>query len=173
MELQQPSWSRANSMTQSFSLRDAVPGDEALVLGFVRELAEYEKLLHEVHATEADFSAALFGPRPAIGALIVEQDGAPVGFAVWYFAFSTFHGARTLYVEDVFVRPALRGGGIGRAIFRHLAQHAVAQGCRRMAWMVLDWNAPSIGFYRGLGAQPVEGWTTYGLEGAALAALAD
>jgi len=159
-------------MTQSFSLRDAVPGDAGLVLRFVRELAEYEKLLHEVHASEADFSAALFGPHPAIAALIVEKAGAPIGCAVWYYAFSTFNGARTLYVEDVYVQPAHRGGGIGRAVFRDLARRAVAEGCRRMAWAVLDWNAPSFAFYRGLGAKPVVGWTTYGLDEPAMAALA-
>jgi GNAT superfamily N-acetyltransferase len=158
--------------TESFALRDASPGDETLILGFVRELAEYEKLLHEVRATENRLRAALFGPRPYAEALIVEKAGEAVGFSLWHFTFSTFEGMPTLYVEDVFVRQPHRGGGIGRAVFAHLARRALAQGCERMDWAVLDWNAPAIEFYRTIGAKPVRGWTLQRLTGAALAALA-
>ena len=154
------------------ALRPAVPGDEALVLHFVRALAEYEKLLHEVQADEADFRRLLFGTPARAEALIAERAGRPVGFALWYYSVSTFDGRPKLYVEDVFVEPAARGGGIGRSIFAHLARRALAQGCGRMEWSVLDWNAPSIAFYRSIGALPREGWTLQRLGGAALQALA-
>lgn len=159
-------------MPEAFTLRDAVPGDEAIVLRFVRELAEYEKLLHEVRATEAQFRAALFGPRPDIFGLIAEHAGGPVGFALWFTTFSTFNGSRSAYVEDVYVRPAQRGFGIGKALFRAVARWALANGCERMEWSVLDWNAPAIAFYRSIGAQPMDEWTVQRLEGAALTALA-
>jgi GNAT superfamily N-acetyltransferase len=110
-------------------------------------------------------------PRRA-EALIAEWDGRPVGFAVWYYSFSTFLGRPSLYVEDVFVEPAMRGKGIGKAVFAHLARRALAEGCGRMEWSVLDWNAPSIAFYRSLGAKPREGWTLQQLTGDALSALA-
>ena len=159
-------------MTQVFILRDARPGDEALLLRFIRELAEYEKLLHEVRATEAGLGATLFGPRPFAEALVVEKAGTPVGFALWFFTVSTFNGAPSLYVEDVYVQQAHRGGGIGRAIFADLARRALAHGCHRMDWSVLDWNEPAIRFYRSIGAQPVLGWTVQRLTGEALAKLA-
>ena len=159
-------------MDPNFSLRDAVPGDEGLVLRFVRELAEYEHLLHEVKATEAHFFRAMFGPRPQLFGLVAEHDGAPVGFALWFYAFSTFSGTPSLYVEDVYVRAEHRGGGIGRALFADLARRALAEGCERMEWSVLDWNAPSIEFYRRIGAEPVRGWTVQRLTGPALSALA-
>lgn len=159
-------------MTAAYLLRNAVPGDEALLLRFVRELAEYENLLHEVRATEAGLAATLFGPRPFAEALVVEKGGAAVGFALWFHTVSTFNGAPSLYVEDVYVRAAHRGGGIGRAIFADLARRALAQGCQRMDWSVLDWNAPAIAFYRSLGAEPVRGWTVQRLAGAALEKLA-
>jgi len=159
-------------MTPAFRLRDGRPGDEALLLRFIRELADYEKLLHEVRATEADLAKLLFGPRPYAEALIVEKAGEPVGFAVWFYAVSTFDGCPSLYVEDVYVRPEHRGGGIGRAIFAELARRAVAQGCLRMDWSVLDWNEPAKNFYRRIGAEAVRGWTVQRLTGAALAALA-
>lgn len=156
----------------SIVFRGAVPGDEALILRFIRELAEYEKMLHHVQATEAGLGLYLFGPKPRCEALIIEKDGEAVGFSLWHYTFSTFAGAPTLYVEDVYVREAHRGGGIGRAVFRHLAGVALAQGCKRMDWAVLDWNAPAIAFYRSIGAKPIEGWTGQRLTGEALAALA-
>ncbi len=154
------------------TFRDAAPGDEALVARFVRHLAEYEKLLHEAVASEADFAAALFGTPPRCHALFAEQDGETVGFALWFYNFSTFLGRHGLYVEDVFVLPERRGSGIGRAIFGELARRAVAEGCGRMNWSVLDWNENAIGFYRSIGAQPLDEWTTQRLSGPALAALA-
>jgi GNAT superfamily N-acetyltransferase len=153
-------------------LRDATEADLLLVLHFVRALAEYEKLLPEVRATEADFHRLLFGEPRRAEALIAEWEGAPSGFALWFYSVSTFDGRPKLYVEDVFVNPDRRGRGIGRAIFAELARRALAAGCCRMEWSVLDWNAPSIAFYRGIGAVPQEGWTLQRLGGAALGALA-
>ena len=153
-------------------LRDAVPEDLDLVLHFIRALAEYEKLAHEVKADAATLGRFLFGEPRRAEALIAEWDGRPVGFAVWYYSFSTFLGRPSLYVEDVFVAPTMRGRGIGKAVFAHLAARALAQGCGRMEWSVLDWNAPSIAFYRSIGAKPREGWTLQQLTGDALSALA-
>jgi GNAT superfamily N-acetyltransferase len=153
-------------------IRVATPDDVPTVLRFVRALAEYEQLAHEVRATEADFRAALFGPSPRAHALLAERDGAAIGAAVWFYDFSTFEGRPGLFVEDVFVEPAHRGAGVGRAIFAWLARRALQEGCSRMNWSVLDWNAPSIAFYRGIGAVAQDGWTTQRLSGDALAALA-
>ncbi|HEX4262390.1 MAG TPA: GNAT family N-acetyltransferase [Acetobacteraceae bacterium] len=153
-------------------IRVATPDDVPTVLRFVRALAEYERLAHEVRATEADFRAALFGPSPRAHALLAERDGAAIGAAVWFYDFSTFEGRPGLFVEDVFVEPAHRGAGVGRAIFAWLARRALQEGCSRMNWSVLDWNAPSIAFYRGIGAVAQDGWTTQRLSGDALAALA-
>lgn len=156
----------------SLTLRDATPADVPLVLRLIRALADYEKLLHEVQATEADVRRLLFGDPPRAWALVAEWEGEPVGFALWYYSVSTFLGRPSLYVEDVYVDPAQRNRGIGRAIFAELARRAVAEGCGRMEWSVLDWNAPSIAFYRSIGARPREGWTLQQLTGPALAALA-
>lgn len=156
----------------ALSLRDATPADVPLVLRLVRALAEYERLLHEVTATEEDVRRLLFGAPPRAWALIAEWDGAPVGFALWCYAVSTFVGRPSVYVEDVFVEPAHRGRGIGRRIFAELARRALAEGCGRMEWSVLDWNEPSIAFYRSIGARPREGWTLQQLTGPALTALA-
>lgn len=153
-------------------LRDAGREDLHVVLQFIRALAEYERLAHEVRADEATLERFLFDEPRRAEALIAELAGAPVGFAVWYYSFSTFLGRPSLYVEDVFVNPDARGKGIGKAIFAHLAARALAQGCGRMEWSVLDWNAPSIAFYRSLGARPREGWTLQQLTGEALRALA-
>jgi GNAT superfamily N-acetyltransferase len=154
------------------TLRDARPGDEALILRFIRELAEYEKLLDEVRASQEMLAAALFGPAPKAEALLAEVATEPVGFALWHYTFSTFEGTASLYVEDVYVRAEHRGSGVGFAIFRNLARRALAQGCQRMGWSVLDWNAPAIAFYQRIGAEPVRGWTLQRLTGDALAALA-
>jgi GNAT superfamily N-acetyltransferase len=153
-------------------LRDAGPRDVPLVARFVRDLAEYERLGHFAIGTEAQFATLLFGDPPRAHALIAERDGEPVGFALWYFAVSTFAARTKLYVEDVFVAPHARGRGIGRAIFVEMARRAVALDCVTMEWSVLDWNAPSIAFYRSIGATPHEGWTTQRLSGEALHALA-
>ncbi len=159
-------------MPAALRLRDAVPGDEGLVLHFVRALADYEKLLHEVTATEEHFRRLLFEAPRRAEALIAEWEGRPVGLALWFYSVSTFDGEPRLYLEDIFVEPALRGRGIGRAIFGELARRALAAGCGRMEWSVLDWNAPSIAFYRSIGALPREGWTLQRLSGTALQALA-
>lgn len=155
-----------------FVLRDAMPGDAAIVAHFVKVLAEYEKLGHEVMAGEAEFDAALFGDPPRAYAMLAEVDGTPVGFALWFYNFSTFLGRHGLYVEDVFVAPAHRGLGIGRAFFSALAARAVAAGCGRMEWWVLDWNEPARRFYAGLGAEPMDEWTVQRLSGDALRRLA-
>jgi GNAT superfamily N-acetyltransferase len=154
----------------TLSLRDAGPEDAGLISGFVRALAAYEKLLHEAVATEADFAAAIAGGK--VEALIAELDGAPVGFALWFHTFSTFTGRQGLYLEDIFVLPEHRGHGIGRAIFRDLARRALARGCTRMEWSVLDWNKPAVDFYRAMGARPMDEWTVQRLTGDALANLA-
>ena len=159
-------------MERRLRLRDAGRDDLHLVLRFIRALAEYERLAHEVSADEATLGRFLFGEPRRAEALIAEWEGEPVGFAVWFYSFSTFLGRPSLYLEDVFVEPELRGKGIGTAIFAHLAARAIQQGCGRMEWSVLDWNAPSIAFYRAIGARPREGWTLQQLTGEALSALA-
>ncbi len=156
----------------TLTIRDAVPADAATIERFVRDLARYERLEHEVEATAADFAAALFAPDPKVFASICESDGQAVGFCVWFLTFSTFQGCHGIYVEDVFVDPAHRGRGIGGAIFRHLAAIAVREGWGRMEWSVLDWNEPAIGFYRSIGAEPIDGWHRERLTGEALRALA-
>jgi GNAT superfamily N-acetyltransferase len=157
----------------SVVVRSARPGEAPLVLGFVRELAEYEKLSHEVAATEAMIGAALFGDNPRVFCDIAEWDGVPAGFAVWFLNFSTFSGKHGLYLEDLFVRPALRGKGIGKALMIHLAQKCVANGWSHFQWAVLDWNTPSIGFYKSLGAEMLDEWTGARVAGDALTRLAE
>jgi GNAT superfamily N-acetyltransferase len=153
------------------SIRPATADDAALILAFIRELATYEKLLHEVEATEEGLRRTLFpadGRRPVAHVLIGEWAGRPEGFAVYFHNYSTFLGKEGLYLEDVFVRPAARGRGIGKAILLHLARLAVAQGLGRVDWSVLDWNEPAIAFYRSLGAVPMADWTLFRLTGTAL-----
>jgi GNAT superfamily N-acetyltransferase len=158
--------------TADVVLRLATPEDVPTILSFVKALAIYEHLEDEVLSTEADFHESLFGAPARAEALLAEISGEPVGFAVWFYNFSTFRGRHGLYVEDIFVDPTQRGLGIGRTIFRFLAQRAIAQGCARMDWDVLNWNAPAIRFYRSLGAHPLEGWTRQRLSGRSLEALA-
>ncbi len=157
----------------SLAIRAAAPGDEALILRFIRELADYEKLLHEVKADEAMLTAWLFGPSPRASCDIAEWDGRPVGFALWFYNFSTFAGRPGIYLEDLYVEPQARGRGAGKALLAHLAKRAVAEGCCMVQWWVLNWNAPSIEFYRSLGAVPKDEWTVYRLHGEALERLAD
>lgn len=156
----------------SLAIRRARPDEAGLVFSLVRELAEYEKLLHEVHASEADIAEALFGESPRLFCDIAEWNGEPAGFAVWFVNFSTFAGRHGIYLEDLFVRPALRGKGIGKALLVHLAQQCLANGWARLQWAVLDWNAPSIAFYKSLGAEMVDEWTICRVSGPALSALA-
>ena len=156
----------------SLAIRPAAPADAALVLSFIRELAEYERLAHEVVATDGDIAAALFGPEPRVFADIAEWNGEPAGFALWFYNFSTFRGRHGIYLEDLFVRPDFRGHGIGRALLAHLARRCIAEGQPRLEWWVLDWNEPALRFYRSLGAVPQDEWTTFRLDGEALVRLA-
>ncbi|GEC53963.1 GNAT superfamily N-acetyltransferase [Bradyrhizobium japonicum] len=157
----------------SLLIRRARPDEAGLVFSLVRELAEYEKLLHEVHASEADIADALFGANPRLYCDIVEWNGEPAGFAVWFVNFSTFAGRHGIYLEDLFVRPALRGKGIGKALLVHLAKQCLANGWSRLQWAVLDWNAPSIAFYKSLGAELMDEWTICRVSGEALSTLAE
>jgi len=156
----------------SLHIRRARPTETGLVLSLIRELAEYEKPLHEVEATEAMIDAALFGDNPLLFCEIAEWDGEPAGFAVWFVNFSTFSGRSGIYVEDLFVRPAYRGKGIGKALLAYLAKLCVEKGWARLQWSVLDWNTPSIAFYKSLGAVMMDEWTVCRVNGPALAALA-
>ena len=154
------------------AVRAARPGDEALALRFVRELALFEREPDAVTAREVDFTEALFGDAPAAEAVIAEADGEPVGFALFFHNFSTWTGRRGLYLEDLYVTPAARGRGVGRALLAHLAGIAVDRGCARFEWSVLDWNADAIAFYRSVGAVGMEEWTVQRVTGDALRRLA-
>ena len=156
----------------SVTIRPAVATDSALILQFVRDLAEYEKLLDTVQASEADMASALFGPRPRVFADIAEIDGAPVGFALWFYSFSTFVGRHGIYLEDLFVRPDARGSGAGKALLANLARRCVDENLGRLEWTVLDWNAPSIAFYDSLGAAAMDEWIIRRMTGEALRKLA-
>jgi GNAT superfamily N-acetyltransferase len=156
----------------SLTIRRARPDEAGLVLSLVRELAEYEKLLHECEATVADIGAALFADHPRLFCEIAEWNGEVAGFAVWFHNFSTFSGRSGIYLEDLFVRPALRGKGIGKALLAYLARECVNNGWSRLQWSVLDWNTPSIEFYKSLGAVLMDEWTVCRINGEALAALA-
>ena len=153
------------------AIRPVRPGEAGLVFCFVRELAAYERLLHAVEATEQMIDAALFGPGPRVFCDIAEWDGEPAGFALWFPNFSSFRGRHGIFLEDLFVRPPFRRRGIGRALFRHLAQRCAAEGWTRFEWRVLDWNTPSIAFYESLGAELLREWTVCRLSGDALAQL--
>ena len=161
-----------SAATLPFKLRDAVPEDCAEIARLVRALAEYEKLADEARATDEDFRLALFGTPARAQAALAVVDGRSVGLALWFYNFSTFVGRAGLYVEDVFVEPAHRGAGIGRAFFRMMAARAVQEGCGRMEWSVLDWNTPAVDFYRALGAEPMSEWTVQRLSGDTLQRLA-
>ncbi len=156
----------------SLDIRSATREDVGLVAGLIRELAEFEKLEHQVLMTEADLERSLFGEPAYCEALIAEASGEPAGFALFFHTFSTFLGRPGLYLEDLYVRPARRSAGVGKALLRHLAQLAVERGCGRFEWSVLDWNEHALRFYESLGARPHTGWTVYRLDGEALRALA-
>ena len=156
----------------SLAIRAARPDDSALIFALVRELADYEKLSHEVDATEEMIAAALFGDQPRLYCDIAEWDGEPAGFAVWFLNFSTFRGRHGIYLEDLFVRPAFRGRGIGKALLMRLARRCVDEGWARFEWAVLDWNAPSIAFYKSIGAQMMDEWKICRLSGDALGRFA-
>lgn len=141
-----------------FTLRKAQPGDAGLVLYFIKKLAEYEKLLDQVEADEETLHQSLF-VKKAAQVLIAEEDGTPIGYALYFYNFSTFTGRPGLYIEDVFILPEYRGKGYGTQIFRRLANIALEEGCARMEWICLDWNEPSLQFYRNMGAVPMDEWT--------------
>lgn len=152
----------------SLIIRPARREDSALIFALVRELADYEKLRDEMDATPEQIEAALFAPMPRLFCEIAEWNGEPAGFSVWFLNYSTFRGRHGIYVEDLFVRPAFRGRGIGKALMARLAKHCVEQGCARFEWAVLDWNKPSIAFYRSIGAQVMDEWRICRLSGQAL-----
>jgi len=156
----------------TLSLRVATRDDIALIAQFIRALAKYEKLLDEVRLDEGVLAEKLFGPRPFAEVLIGEIDGHPQGFALFFHNFSTFEGRPGIYLEDLFVTPKARGSGLGTALLAELARLAIERDCARLEWSVLDWNAPSIGFYKALGAKPMDEWTVFRLDGAALTNLA-
>ncbi len=153
-------------------IREATEEDVPLILSLIRELAEYEKLSDEVVATEDGLQDSLFGERRYAEVLIAEHDGAPAGFALFFHNFSTFLGKPGIYLEDLYVKPAFRGAGIGKKLLVRLASLAVGRGCGRLEWWVLDWNEPAIGFYRSVGAEPMDDWTVYRVSGSALEDLA-
>jgi GNAT superfamily N-acetyltransferase len=161
-----------NTGTSGLRLRFAVAGDAPLVLSFIRQLAEYEKLSHAVKATQQEIEDTLFGPRPAAEVVLADYRDKPVGFAVFFHNFSTFVGKPGLYLEDLFVNPSARGLGIGKTLLAFLAQLAQERGCGRVEWSVLDWNRPAIDFYHTLGAQPMDDWTVFRLEQSAMEQLA-
>lgn len=154
-------------------LRAATPADTELILVLIRELADFEELLHEVTADTATLERHLFGQPARAEVVIAEVAGAPAGFALYFHNFSTFLGKPGLYLEDLYVRPGYRGQGYGRQIMQHLAQLALQRGCGRMEWWVLDWNKAAIAFYRRLGAEAMRDWTVQRVSGEALLRLAD
>ncbi len=153
-------------------IREATAGDAALILRFIRELAIYEKAESSVQTDEAGIRDSLFGADAKARALICEAEGQPIGYAVYFYNYSTWLGRNGIYLEDLYVSPASRGSGAGKALLQHIAKLAVAEGCGRFEWSVLDWNTPAIDFYEAMGARPQSEWTVYRLEGDALKAFA-
>lgn len=155
-----------------FTLRSATIDDVPSILGFIIELAEYEKLAYEVVATEDTLRETLFGPTPYAQVIIAELAGVPVGYALFFHNFSTFTGRPGIYLEDLYVQPKHRGQGFGKLLLAYLARKAVDMNCTRVEWSVLDWNQPAIDFYRSIGALPMDGWTVQRLDGDRLASFA-
>jgi GNAT superfamily N-acetyltransferase len=158
-------------MTDQLTIRPAAAGDAALIVAFIEALAAYEKLSHEAKATEADIVRDLFGPEPKVFCEIAEWEGKPVGFALWFYTYSTFQGRHGIWLEDLFVDPGMRGKGVGKALLVNLARRCVAEGLGRFEWWVLDWNEPSIEFYRSQGGVMQDEWTKVRIDGEALLAL--
>lgn len=159
---------RDEKTIMNLSIRPATIDDVPVILRFVQELAAYEKAEHEVEATVETTAQALFGEGSITQAVLCERNGTAVGFAVWFYAYSTWTARNTLYLEDLYVTPEARGMGAGRHLLRHLARVAVEKGCGRFEWSVLDWNEPAIRAYRAIGAEPMDEWTRYRLAGKAL-----
>jgi diamine N-acetyltransferase len=157
----------------SLSLREAAPGDTAVVFGLIRELADYEKLSAEMIATPEQIAAVLFAPQPRVFCDIAEWNGEAAGLALWFLNFSSFRGRHGIYLEDLFVRPSLRGKGIGKALMRQLARRCVTQGYARFEWTVLEWNEPSIAFYKSIGARMLDDWRVCRISGEALQRFAE
>ncbi|HQR67527.1 MAG TPA: GNAT family N-acetyltransferase [Thermoanaerobaculia bacterium] len=157
----------------AFTLRDAAPADVPAIVGLIRDLAAYERAPNECRVEEALLREHLFGERRFVEAIVAEREGAVAGFALFFHNYSTWLTRPGLYLEDLYVKEALRGLGIGKALLRRLAEIAVSRGCGRMEWSVLTWNEPAIGFYRSLGAVPMDEWRVYRLSGEALRALGD
>jgi GNAT superfamily N-acetyltransferase len=158
-------------MTDALSIRPATAADAGLIVHFIAALAEYEKLSHEAQASEEDIRRDLFGANPKVFCEIAEWDGKPVGFALWFYTYSTFQGRHGIWLEDLFVDPAMRGKGIGKALLAHLARRCVAEDLGRFEWWVLDWNEPSIEFYKAQGGVMQDEWTKVRVEGDALLKL--
>src|SRR5437868_13704940 len=161
-----------NAPVATVKVRVATLADIPLILDFIKALAEYERLAHEVEASEADIRRDLFGENPRCFCDIAEVKGQPVGFALWFYSYSTFRGRAGIYLEDLFVKPEARGSGAGKALLRRLAQRCVDADLARLEWAVLNWNAPSIAFYDSLGASAKDDWTVRRLDGEALKELA-
>jgi GNAT superfamily N-acetyltransferase len=157
----------------SVTISPATEADSPIILGLIRGLAEYEKLSHEVVATEQLLREHLFGPKPVAEVRIARVDGTAVGFALYFHNFSTFLGQPGIYLEDIFVRPEFRGQGVGTALLKEVARVAAERKCGRLEWSVLDWNEPAIRFYAGLGAAPMDEWTVQRLTGDALKSFAE
>lgn len=157
----------------SLEIRSAVIEDAATILRFITELADYEKALHEVVATEEKIRGTLFAPDARSHALICSLDGVPIGFAVYFFNYSTWLGKYGLYLEDLYISPECRGHGGGKALLKYLAKLALSKNCGRFEWSVLDWNEPAIQFYQSIGAKPKDEWVGYRLAGEALEAFAN
>lgn len=158
-------------MTGRLTIRSAVKSDAAQIIAFIEALADYEKLRHEAQASVADIERDLFGPEPKVFCEIAEFDGKPVGFALWFYTYSTFQGRHGIWLEDLFVVPEARGVGAGKALLKHLAQRCVREKLGRYEWWVLDWNEPSIRFYKAHGGVMQDEWTKVRIDGAALEKL--
>ena len=156
-----------------FSIRSSTAEDCELILGFIKELAEYEKLSHEVVATPETLRESLFGDKPYAEVLIAEYRDKPVGYALYFHNYSTFTGRPGIYLEDIYIQPHVRGMGFGKSLLSYLAKTAVDKDFTRVEWSVLDWNEPSIQFYRSIGAVPMDGWTVQRLDGSALGKFAE
>ncbi len=161
-----------SAMTDQIRIEPATPADVPTIRALIRELAEFERLLHEANATDEQIHESLFGPNPGAEVIMALVGGEVAGFALFFHNFSTFIGRRGVYLEDLFVRPKFRGGGCGAALLRHLAKIAVERNCGRLEWSVLDWNQRAIDFYKALGAVPLDEWTIYRVTGPALEKLA-